>query len=550
MSTVALTPDQIPDHSRTVAAPKPWRPRANPWAIALTVTLATFMEVLDTSIANVALPHIAGGLGASQDEATWVLTSYLVANAVILPASSYLTTFIGRKKFYMICVVLFGVSSMLCGLAPSLPLLIFFRVLQGAGGGGLAPSEQAILADTFTPAQRGQAMALYGLAVVTAPAIGPTLGGWITDNYDWRWIFFINVPVAILSLFLTARLVEDPPWIDKEVAIAKKRGLNLDYFGFALLGIGFGSLEFILDKGQEDDWLGSHIIVFFLIACAAALITLLFWELRQLRVGHRPILNLTLFKRKTFAISFLFMFVLGFALYGTTVLIPQFVQLLLGYTAELAGFAMSPGGLMTMLMMPIVGFLIGRVDVRYLMGFGFLIVGFALLAMHTLNLQVSYGYIAMLRVFQASGLAFLFVPINTISYTGVPRTQNNDVSGLTNLARNIGGSCGTAFVATMLARRTQAHESNMIRNLTPADPAFQQRIHALSQVFVTHGLAPNITSGGFMAQAYIYQQMFHQAEMLSYLDIIAMLSIGCFLMLPFVALVGKIKKPSGDAPMH
>lgn len=244
------------------------------------------------------------------------------------------------------------------------------------------------------------------------------------------------------------------------------------------------------------------------------------------------------------------MFVLGFALYGTTVLIPQFVQLLLGYTAELAGFAMSPGGFMTMLMMPIVGMLIGRVDARYLMGFGFVTVGVALLAMHTLNLEVSYGYVAMLRVFQASGLAFLFIPINTIAYTGVPVTQNNDVSGLTNLARNIGGSCGTAFVATMLSRRTQAHESNMIRNLTPTDPAFQSRIHALSQVFVTHGMVPNITQGNFTAQAYIYQQMFRQAEMLSYLDIIAMLSIGCFLMLPFVLAVGKIKKPTGDAPMH
>jgi DHA2 family multidrug resistance protein len=549
MSTAALTPDR--DTAQTHNAPaRPWRAKANPWAIAITVTLATFMEVLDTSIANVALPHIAGGLGASTDEATWVLTSYLVANAVILPASSYLTTFIGRKKFYMICVVLFGLSSMLCGLAPSLPLLIFFRVMQGAGGGGLAPSEQAILADTFPPEKRGQAFALYGLAVVTAPAIGPTLGGWITDNYDWRWIFFINVPVALVSLFLTARLVEDPPWVDKEVALAKVRGLNLDYFGFALLAIGFGSLEFVLDKGQEDDWFGSRIITFFIIACVSALVTLVFWELRQLRKGHRPILNLTLFKRKIFAISFLFMFVLGFALYGTTVLIPQFVQSLLGYTAELAGFAMSPGGLMTMIMMPVVGLLIGKIDARYLMGFGFGIVGIALLAMHHMDLYSSYSSIALLRVFQASGLAFLFIPINTIAYTGVPQTQNNDVSGLTNLARNIGGSCGTAFVATMLTRRSQAHEATMIRELIPSSLAFQERIHALGQIFVTNGLAPNITAAGHMAQAYIYQQMTRQAAMLAYLDIIAMLSIGCFLMLPMVLLVGKIKKPSGDTPMH
>jgi len=527
-----------------------WKPRANQWAIALTVTLATFMEVLDTSIANVALPHIAGGLGASQDEATWVLTSYLVANAVILPASAYLTTFIGRKKFYMICVVLFGVSSMLCGMAPSLPLLIFFRVLQGAGGGGLAPSEQSILADTFSPKQRGQAFALYGFAVVVAPVIGPTLGGWITDNYDWRWIFFINVPIAILSLFLTSRLVEDPPWVKQEVAISHKRGLNLDYFGFALLAIGFGSLEFVLDKGQEDDWFGSHLILYFFIACVAALVTLIFWELRQIRRGHRPILNLTLFRKKTFTISFIFMFVLGFALYATTVLIPQFTQTLLGYTAELAGLVISPGGIATMMMMPIVGFLIGRVDARYLIGVGFLTVGSALVAMHTLNMQVSYSYIAMLRIFQAAGLAFLFIPINTISYTGIPQTQNNDISGLTNLARNIGGSCGTAFLTTMLARRAQWHQNYMVRNLVPSSPIFQSQIHALSQVFVSHAMAPNMTAAGFMAQAFIYQQMYRQAVMLSYLDVTSVLAIGCFMMLPLVMMIGKIKKPAGDAPMH
>src|SRR5271165_3815885 len=269
-----------------------WTPRHNRWAIALTVTLATFMEVLDTSIANVALPHIAGGLGASQDEATWVLTSYLVSNAIILPASAYLTSFVGRKRFYMICVVLFGLSSALCGLAPSLPLLILFRVLQGVGGGGLAPSEQAILADTFPPKQRGQAFAVYGMAVVFAPAIGPTLGGWITDNFDWRWIFFINVPVAIVSLFLTSRLVEDPPYVHREVKEMKKRGLDLDYIGFGLLALGFGSLEFILDKGQEDDWFGSRLITFFIALCVASLTMLIVWEIRQIRKKHRPILDL------------------------------------------------------------------------------------------------------------------------------------------------------------------------------------------------------------------------------------------------------------------
>src|SRR6202046_1450013 len=433
-----------------------WKPKHNRWAIALTVTLATFMEVLDTSIANVALPHIAGGLGASQDEATWVLTSYLVANAVILPASAYLTTFIGRKRFYMICVLLFGISSAMCGLAPSLPLLIFFRVLQGAGGGGLAPSEQAILADTFEPKDRGKAFAIYGIAVVCAPAIGPTLGGYITDNFDWRWIFFLNVPICLISLFLTSRIVEDPPYVKNQVELSQKGGIKLDFLGFGLLGLTFGSLEFILDKGQEDDWFSSHLITFFAVAAIVAFLAMLWWELRQLRIGQRPILNLTLFRRRNFSISFTLMFVLGFALYGTTVLIPQFVQTLLGYTAELAGLVLSPAGLMMMAMMPVVGFLVGRVDPRKLIAFGFLMLTTALIQMHTLNLGVSYGYLVFLRCFQAAGLASLFIPINTIAYIGVKQSENNDVSGLTNLARNIGGSCGTAFMATMLTRRSAA----------------------------------------------------------------------------------------------
>src|SRR6201991_313862 len=362
----AHRPEQPPTVER------PWRPRINPWIVAMTVTLATFMEVLDSSIANVALPHIAGGLGATQDEATWVLTSYLVANAVILPAGAYMTTFIGRKKFYMICVLLFGVSSALCGLAPSLPLLVFFRILQGIGGGGLAPSEQAILADTFPPEKRGQAFAMYGLAVVCAPAIGPTLGGYITDNFDWRWIFFLNVPICLLSLFLTSRIVEDPPWVAKQVKESQKGGMRLDFLGFGLLGLTFGSLEFVLDKGQEDDWFSSHPITFFTAAMIVAIIAMIWWELKQLREGHRPILNLTLFKRPNFSISFLLMFVLGFSLHGTTILIPQFVQTLLGYTAELAGLVLSPAGLMMMAMMPVVGLLVGKVDPRKLIAYGFI----------------------------------------------------------------------------------------------------------------------------------------------------------------------------------
>jgi DHA2 family multidrug resistance protein len=525
-------------------AEKPWRPRINPWIVAMTVTLATFMEVLDSSIANVALPHIAGGLGATQDEATWVLTAYLVANAIILPAGAYMTTFIGRKKFYMICVALFGISSALCGLAPTLPLLVFFRILQGIGGGGLAPSEQAILADTFPPEKRGQAFAMYGLAVVCAPAIGPTLGGYITDNFDWRWIFFLNVPICLISLFLTSRIVEDPPYVKKQVAQSQKGGIKLDFLGFGLLGLTFGSLEFILDKGQEDDWFSSPIITFFAVAMVVAFITMIWWELRQLRTGHRPIINLTLFKRRNFAISFVLMFVLGFSLYGTTVLIPQFVQTLLGYTAELAGLVLSPAGLMMMAMMPVVGFLSGKVDPRKLMGYGFFMLTVSLITMHTMDLSVSYGRLVFLRIFQASGLAFLFIPINTTAYIGVKQSENNDVSGLTNLARNIGGSCGTAFIATMLTRRTAAHESNMVRNLSTGNPAFNQKVDSLKGAF-GHG-AQAVHS----AQAYIYNQLHRQATMLAYLDIIQYLAVFCAFMLPLLFFIPRPPKNASPSAGH
>jgi MFS transporter, DHA2 family, multidrug resistance protein len=543
--------EAMPARAALQASDAAWKPKNNPWAIAITVTLATFMEVLDTSIANVALPHIAGGLGASQDEATWVLTSYLVSNAIILPASAYLTSFIGRKRFYMLCVTLFGISSALCGLAPTLPLLIFFRVLQGVGGGGLAPSEQAILADTFPPQKRGQAFALYGLAVVFAPAIGPTLGGWITDNFDWRWIFFINVPVAIVSLFLTERMVEDPPHIQREVVAMRKRGLNLDYLGFGLLAIGFGSLQFVLDKGQEDDWFGSRLITVFSSLCVISLIGLIFWEIREIQNKRRPILDLTMFRNRTFGISFVFMFVLGFALFGTTVLIPQFAQTLLGYTAEQAGLAISPGGLTVMLLMPLVGFLVGRVDPRYLIAYGFASMAAALAFMHTLNLGVSYQYIALLRVLQASGLAFLFVPINTISYTDVPREKNNDVSGLTNLARNIGGSVGTSFLVTWLARRGQFHQDRLASHIDVNSLAMRENVESLANYLLHAPGAPHsMAQARGMAEGSIYAQLLRQSAMLSYLDVITVLAIGAGCMVPLVFFMKKRKTVKGQVAMH
>ena len=508
-----------------------WKPKHNPWAIALTVTLATFMEVLDTSIANVALPHIAGGLGSSQDEATWVLTSYLVSNAVILPASAYLVSFLGRKRFYMICVALFGISSMLCGLAPSLPLLIFFRVLQGTGGGGLQPSEQAILADTFPPHKRGQAFAVYGMAVVLAPAIGPTLGGWITDNYTWRWIFFINVPIAILSLVLTSRVVEDPPHIRKEVADQRKRGLNLDYTGFGLLAIGFGSLQFVLDKGQENDWFGSHLITTFFFMCGASLLILIFWEIAQIRRGNRPILDLTMFRNRTFCVSWLLMFVLGFTLFGTTVLILLYVQRSMGYTAEQAASSslqaassFSFSCLWSASSSAVSQPLAHRLRIRR--------------PLRRPRCAPHHRHPGQLRLrcmdahLQASGLALLLIPINTLSYTDVPREKKNHVSGLMNLARNIGGSCGTSFFVTLLA----APAARRTRTASPCSSMASAAIHpparcprALLPAWRGHCIAGPARA---LAQGSLYQQLVRRSTQPAYLDVVAILSLGAACMIP------------------
>ena len=523
-----------------------WRPKHNPWAIALTVTLATFMEILDTSVANVSLPHIAGALAASQNEATWVLTSYLVSNAVVLPSSAYFASVLGRKRFYMTCVALFGASSFLCGIAPSLPLLLFFRVLQGMGGGGLAPCEQSILADTFEPARRGQAFALYGFAVVTAPAIGPTLGGWITDNYDWRWIFFINIPVAIASLILTNRLVEDPPHIAEEARKTKQAGFSMDFLGFGLVGLTFGSLEVILDKGQEDDWFGSRFITTFFWFAVLGMLGFIVWEIRQIRQHKRPILDLTLLKNRTFALSFLMMFIIGVALYGTTVLIPQLLQTLMGYTAEKAGMALSFGGLTTMVCMPIVGMLIGRVDARYLTAFGFSALAISLFHMMSLDLQMSFSYAAMLRIYQASGLAFLFIPINTLSYSGVPMRKSNDVSGLINLARNIGGSTGTALFTTLLARHSQVHQNFLIAHVSRVNPLLQPRLDGLSRQFMAAG--SGMTEASNQAMAQVYRSVQQQAAVLAYLDVIQFFAIAALCMIPLVFLMRRTR--AGAAMAH
>ena len=514
-----------------------WVPKHNPWLIAITVSMATFMEVLDTSVANVALPHIAGSLGASQDESTWVLTSYLVSNAVVLPIAAYISTLIGRKRFYMTCVALFGVGSLLCGLAPSLPLLLLFRVLQGAGGGGLGPSEQAILADTFPPEKRGQAFALYGMAIILAPTLGPTIGGWITDNLDWRWIFFINLPVVALSLFMTYQLVEDPPAIQKEVKEARSGKFRVDYIGFSLLALTFGCLEVILDKGQEDDWFSSGLISAFTIVAVVAFVTVIFWEMRIAKQKKRPILDLYLFKNRTYTLSVVMMFVLGAQLYGVNALFPQLLQSLMGYTAGLAGFALSAGGLAMMMCMPIVGILVAKVDPRKLIVLGFSLTVFGLVNVAGLNLQMSIGHVAWIRFLQSLGLAFLFVPISTMSYVGIPEDKNNDVSGMTNLARNVGGSCGTSLFTTVLARHQQLHQNVLVRHTGNGDPFFVKLLNQLGQ-----------QSGSTHALAQVYQMVQLQASLLSYLDVVWIFTFGCACMIP-VAMFMK-KNSGGKAVMH
>jgi DHA2 family multidrug resistance protein len=516
-----------------------WRPAVNPWVIALAVTLATFMEVLDTSIANVALPHIAGSLSAGQDESTWVLTSYLVSNAIVLPLSGWLSSIVGRKNFYMGCVALFTVSSLLCGLAPSLNALIFFRILQGLGGGGMPTSEQAILADTFPPERRAQAFALYGIAVIVAPTVGPTLGGWITDNFTWRWIFFINIPVGIISILLTSRLIQDPPYFRRR----KIKETHIDYIGLGFVALGLGTLQVVLDKGQRDDWFESHFILALTIIATVSLIFLIFWEWHS----KDPIVDLHLFRDRTFGISNLLMFMLGFALLGSTLLLPLFMQTMLGYTAQQSGLALMPGGFLIMLLLPLVGFLLSRYSPRWLLVFGLVVLSVSLFNMTRFDLEIDFRTTVIARAIQAVGMAFLFVPINTAAYAFLPRDKNNAASGLMNLARNIGGSVGISVVTTLLDRRSQVHLTDLSRNLSASNPAFQNMLQGATRAMQAHGASQS----GATQQAYALVQstVQRQATMLSYIDCFWFLGVAIMLMIPAVFLMRK-SKPHGGMAVH
>jgi len=518
------------------------RPGVNPWLIAFTVMLATFMEVLDTSIANVALPHIAGSLSAGVDESTWVLTSYLVSNAIVLPLTGWFSRLFGRKSFYMSCVLIFIASSFLCGVATSLPLLVFFRVLQGAGGGGLQPVSQAILVESFPRSKQGMAMAVYGMGVVVAPIIGPTLGGWLTDNYSWRWIFFINIPVGVLSVILTSTLIHDPPHVARSENGDRVR---IDYIGLGLLSVGLGFLQVVLDKGQRDDWFGSNFILWCTVACAVGLIGAVIWELRQ----KNPVVELQLFRNRNYATATFLMFLLGVVLYGSTVLLPVMLQTLSGYTAELSGLVLSPGAMATLISLPLVGWLMARYQPRWLVIFGLTVLSVGMFQLAYINLTTDFWTYVYLWMISRGGLAFLFVPINVTAFSFVPKEKMNNATGLINLARNIGGSVGISLVTTIQARLTQKHQSDLVANLTPLNPRYLAALHGLAAELETRG--SSAATAAHQAGALLYGELQRQAAMLAFIDVFWLLGVVCLVMIPLMALVKTPPKHDHeDVPMH
>src|ERR1700734_1236413 len=496
-----------------------WRPKGNPWIIAVAVSLAAFMEVLDTSIANVALPHIAGNLGASNEESTWVLTSYLVSNAIVLPTSGWLVGFLGRKRFFLICIVFFQVSSFFWGIPPSLGFLLLFRVLQGAFGGGLQPMAQAILGDSFPPEKRGLAFALYGITAICAPAIGPTLGGWITDSYSWRWVFYINVPVGVLALLLVYRLVEDPPYL----ARAKKNLSGFDFIGFSLLTLGVGALQIALDKGQEDDWFGSHFISTLVVIAVVGLVSLVIWEWFH----KEPIVDVRLFKNFNFATSSLMFLMLGMALFSSTVLMPQLLQTLMGYTAQKAGMVLSAGALVVLVVLPMVGKLTSRFQARHLIAFGWITLAVSMyVSCKQIDLLMSFSSATLLRVWQYIPVAFLFVPLTLAGYVGLPTEKTNAAAGLMNFMRNIGQSVGTSAVTTLIARRGQYHQSVLAEYTSSG--RFHNALASLAMGLTRRGLS--VHAGQQQALARMYGLVQAQAAVVSYVEMYWLISMTSVIM--------------------
>jgi len=516
--------------------PERSNPVINPWIVAIAVMLGTFMEVLDTTVVNVSLPHIAGNLSASTDEATWVLTSYLVANAIILPMTGWLANRFGRRNLLLLSVFGFTCFSFLCGIAPNLPLLILFRVFQGATGGGLQPLSQAILMEAFPPEKRAKAMAFWALGIVVAPMLGPVLGGWITDSYSWRWLFYINIPVGIAAVVMVSFFIFDPPYI--------RRGKGgVDYWGIGLMAVGIGALQIMLDKGQEADWFGSRFIQVLFVLTVVALTA---FVLRELRTEH-PIVHLSVFKNTTFATGVFLMTVLGFVLYGSTVLLPLWLQTLMGYSAMQAGMAMLPRGLGSFLFMPVVGILMSKIEPRKLLGTGLVVSAFSLFSLSRLNLNAGYWDIFWPQLLQGTAMGLLFVPLTTLTNGGIPREEMGNATSLFNLMRNMGASIGIAGVTTTVARHSQSHINILSAHVTSGDQAAVAMLNSLKNGMMAQGM--DATTAANQAYAAMFGLVERQAAMLSYVDAFRLLAAMFILVLPLILIMRKPKGPGGPDVM-
>jgi DHA2 family multidrug resistance protein len=524
----------------TLSAPMSAPRTISPWLLAATVPLASFMEFLDTTIVNVAVEHIAGDLSATIDESTYVLTSYLVANVIVLPLSGYLSGLLGRKNYYLWSVAIFTIASLLCGFAPSLYWLVFFRVLQGLGGGGLQPVSQAIIMDAFPAEKRSTAQAVFSITAVIAPAIGPLLGGWITDNYSWRWIFFINIPIGVLAFILNSRFIQDPSYL----ARFSFRERKFDYQGLGFLAVGLGSLQFVLDRGQIDDWFGSQAITTFSVLSFCCLSAFVWWELHH----ESPVVDLRVLKNLNFSLCILMMFVTGAVFYAVTYLIPLFAQEMLGWTATTAGLCLSPSALVFIAMMPIMPWLIRRITPRYMIFVGFTVHGLSCILMAGWDLQIPYWLVLASRTLEICGLAWLLVPINVMAFGFLSKEKVTSGSGLLSLSRNFGASCGISLAATLLARRSQFHQNVLIQHLTPGDETYRASLQRGAEVLFHHG--SSLADAATTSFALFGRQLIEQASLLSYIDVFWLLTYLSRAVAPIALFIRKLKAPPPPEAFH